>query len=155
MSAVTGSTSAAQGAPSRQNCGDRDENDDPELVRSSTRGMRGQYCHCGCGYIALGVSGGSSCRRRSDGYQQQVDLDTPVIRYIPDLRLSDPRAAQAITLRQLLSHTSGLPPDKQWPPQVPPTREGMVGEFANMPITAQPGHCFSTVADARTRSLRP
>jgi CubicO group peptidase (beta-lactamase class C family) len=74
--------------------------------------------------------------------QQQVDLDTPVISYIPDLRLSDPRAAQAITLRQLLSHTSGLPSDKQWPPQVPPTRDGIVGEFANMPITAQPGTLF-------------
>jgi CubicO group peptidase (beta-lactamase class C family) len=54
--------------------------------------------------------------------QHQVDLDTPVIRYIPELRLSDPRATQAVTLRQLLSHTSGLPPDKTWPRQVPPTR---------------------------------
>ena len=56
--------------------------------------------------------------------QHQVDLDTPVIKYVPDLRLSDPRATQAVTLRQLLSHTSGLPPDGQWPRQVPPTREG-------------------------------
>ena len=41
--------------------------------------------------------------------QHQVDLDAPVIRYIPDLRLIDPQATQAVTLRQLLSHTSGLP----------------------------------------------
>ena len=74
--------------------------------------------------------------------QHQVELDTPVIKYIPDLRLSDPRAAQVVTLRQLLSHTSGLPPDEQWPQQVPPTREGIVSEFANMPITAQPGTRF-------------
>jgi CubicO group peptidase (beta-lactamase class C family) len=74
--------------------------------------------------------------------QQQVDLDAPVIRYIPDLRLSDPQALQAVTLRQLLSHTSGLPADEQWPRQVPPTREGIVGEFASMPITAQPGTRF-------------
>jgi CubicO group peptidase (beta-lactamase class C family) len=74
--------------------------------------------------------------------QQQVELDTPVIKYIPDLRLSDPRAARVVTLRQLLSHTSGLPPDEQWPQQVPPTREGIVSEFANMPITAQPGTRF-------------
>ncbi len=74
--------------------------------------------------------------------QHQVDLDTPVIKYIPDLRLSDPRAAQAVTLRQLLSHSSGLPPDEQWPPQVPPTRLGIVSEFATMPITAQPGTQF-------------
>src|SRR6187200_704524 len=41
--------------------------------------------------------------------QHQVDLDAPVIRYIPDLRLSDPEATKAVTLRQLLAHTSGLP----------------------------------------------
>jgi CubicO group peptidase (beta-lactamase class C family) len=74
--------------------------------------------------------------------REQVDLDTPVIRYFPDLRLSDPKAAQAMTLRQLLSHTSGLPSDDQWPQLVPPTREGIVGEFASMPITAQPGTRF-------------
>ena len=74
--------------------------------------------------------------------QHQVDLDTPVIRYIPELRLSDPRATQAVTLRQLLSHTSGLPPDEQWPRQVPPTREGIVRGFVTMPITAQPGARF-------------
>jgi CubicO group peptidase (beta-lactamase class C family) len=74
--------------------------------------------------------------------QHQVDLDTPAIKYIPDLRLSDPRAAQAVTLRQLLSHTSGLPADEQWPSQVPPTREGIVTEFETMPITAQPGARF-------------
>ncbi len=74
--------------------------------------------------------------------QHQVDLDTPVIKYMPDLRLSDPRVGQAITLRQLLSHSSGLPPDEQWPRQVPPTRQGIVREFATMPITAQPGTRF-------------
>ena len=79
--------------------------------------------------------------------QHQLDLDAQVIRYIPDLRLSDPQATQAVTLRQLLSHTSGLPADEQWPQQVPATRDGIVSEFANMPISAQPGHDFSTVAD--------
>jgi CubicO group peptidase (beta-lactamase class C family) len=74
--------------------------------------------------------------------QQQVELDAPVIKYIPDLRLTDPGIAQVMTLRQLLSHTSGFPPDEQWPQQVPPTREKIVGEFANMPITAQPGTRF-------------
>jgi CubicO group peptidase (beta-lactamase class C family) len=74
--------------------------------------------------------------------QHQVDLDAPVIRYIADLRLSDPQATQAVTLRQLLSHTSGLPADEQWPPQVPPTRAGIVHEFASMPIAAPPGTRF-------------
>jgi CubicO group peptidase (beta-lactamase class C family) len=74
--------------------------------------------------------------------QQQVELDTPVIKYLPDVRLSDPQAAPAVTLRRLLSHTSGLPADEQWPPLVPPTREGIVDEFASMPFTAQPGTRF-------------
>src|SRR6202040_3388466 len=74
--------------------------------------------------------------------QHQVDLDAPVIRYIPDLRLSDPQATQAVTLRQLLSHTSGPPPDEQWPRQVPPTRAGIGRGFVTMPITAQPGARF-------------
>jgi CubicO group peptidase (beta-lactamase class C family) len=74
--------------------------------------------------------------------EHQVDLDAPVIRYIPDLRLIDPQATQAVTLRQLLSHTSGLPADEQWPQQVPATRAGIVSEFASMPITAQPGTRF-------------
>jgi CubicO group peptidase (beta-lactamase class C family) len=74
--------------------------------------------------------------------QHQVDLDTPVIKYIPELQLSGPRIAQAVTLRQLLSHSSGRPPDEQWPSQVPPTRPGIVSEFAAMPITAQPGTRF-------------
>lgn len=74
--------------------------------------------------------------------QHHVDLDTPIVRYIPELRLGDPHATQTITLRQLLSHTSGLPADDQWPRQVPPTRDGIIGEFAGMPITAQPGTRF-------------
>jgi CubicO group peptidase (beta-lactamase class C family) len=47
-----------------------------------------------------------------------------------------------VTLRQLLSHSSGLPADEQWPPQVPATREGIVAEFATMPITSPPGARF-------------
>jgi CubicO group peptidase (beta-lactamase class C family) len=74
--------------------------------------------------------------------QNRVDLDTPVIRYLPDFRLSDPRVTRAVTLRQLLSHTSGLPPDEQWPRQVPPTRSEIIGEFATMPIAAPPGTRF-------------
>jgi CubicO group peptidase (beta-lactamase class C family) len=74
--------------------------------------------------------------------QRRVDLDTPVIKYVPDLRLSEPRAAPAVTLRRLLSHTSGFPADEQWPQEVPPTREGIVAEFSSMPITAPPGTRF-------------
>ena len=45
---------------------------------------------------------------------QQVEagrlaLDAPVRRYLPWFQLADPQAAEALTLRQLLHHLSGLP----------------------------------------------
>lgn len=41
----------------------------------------------------------------------KIDLDTPVIQYLPDLQLADGEAQRAITMRHLLSHTSGLEGD--------------------------------------------
>jgi len=38
----------------------------------------------------------------------QVELDAPVRRYIPELRLEDERAAAKITVLNLLNHTAGL-----------------------------------------------
>ncbi len=38
----------------------------------------------------------------------RVDLDAPVRRYVPELRLKDERAAAEITVLQLLNHTSGM-----------------------------------------------
>lgn len=38
----------------------------------------------------------------------RLNLDVPVVTYLPDLRLADERARETITLRQLLSHQSGL-----------------------------------------------
>lgn len=39
----------------------------------------------------------------------KLDLDAPVQRYLPWFTVADPEAAAQITIRQLLSHTSGLP----------------------------------------------
>jgi CubicO group peptidase (beta-lactamase class C family) len=41
----------------------------------------------------------------------KLDLDAPLTRYIPWLELSEPGTAQRITVRMLLTHTSGLPTD--------------------------------------------
>lgn len=41
----------------------------------------------------------------------EVDLDEPVRRYVPSLELADPSAAGEITLRHLLTHTSGIQGD--------------------------------------------
>lgn len=38
----------------------------------------------------------------------QIELDAPVRRYIPELRLADERAAVEVTVLNLLNHTSGL-----------------------------------------------
>jgi CubicO group peptidase (beta-lactamase class C family) len=37
-----------------------------------------------------------------------VDLDAPVVRYLPGFRLRDDRAADRVLVRHLLSHTSGI-----------------------------------------------
>jgi len=37
----------------------------------------------------------------------RLDLDSPVIRYLPDLKLADAGVAAAVTLRHLLTHTAG------------------------------------------------
>jgi CubicO group peptidase (beta-lactamase class C family) len=74
--------------------------------------------------------------------QQKADLDVPVINYLPDLQLSDSGVAQTLTLRRLLSHSSGLPADEHWPQRTPPTRQDIVAEFARMAITAPPGKRF-------------
>lgn len=39
----------------------------------------------------------------------KVELDAPVQRYLPTFQLADPVAAQQITVRHLLNHTSGIP----------------------------------------------
>lgn len=40
-----------------------------------------------------------------------LDLDTPVVQYLPEFRLADADATKAITARQLLTHTNGIPGD--------------------------------------------
>jgi CubicO group peptidase (beta-lactamase class C family) len=41
----------------------------------------------------------------------RLDLDAPVRQYLPDLKFSDPTATSRVSLRQLLTHTSGLSAD--------------------------------------------
>ncbi|HET9001807.1 MAG TPA: serine hydrolase domain-containing protein [bacterium] len=75
--------------------------------------------------------------------QHKVDLDTPIIKYVPELRLSDPGVTQRVTLRQLLSHTSGLPPDAKWnTPAADASHQQIVHDMATVPITAAPGARF-------------
>ncbi|WP_168207331.1 serine hydrolase domain-containing protein [Microlunatus elymi] len=43
--------------------------------------------------------------------RQQLDLDRPVIELLPELRLGDENATRTVTLRHLLSHSSGIDGD--------------------------------------------
>jgi CubicO group peptidase (beta-lactamase class C family) len=38
----------------------------------------------------------------------QIELDDPISTHLPDLRLADPEATDRVTIRHLLSHTSGI-----------------------------------------------
>jgi dipeptidyl aminopeptidase/acylaminoacyl peptidase len=41
----------------------------------------------------------------------RLDLDKPVLSYLPELRLADPDATDRVTMRHLLTHTSGIDGD--------------------------------------------
>lgn len=56
----------------------------------------------------------------------QVDLDQPVVRYVPDFRLREPGAAERILVRQLVNHTNGIDADT-----LMPTREFGPGAVAS------------------------
>ncbi|RKR91513.1 CubicO group peptidase (beta-lactamase class C family) [Micromonospora pisi] len=72
--------------------------------------------------------------------QGRVDLHAPVRRYVPELALTDERAAAEITVLQLLNHTSGL----DWSVIVE-TGEGddalagYVARLADLKLTSPPG----------------
>lgn len=76
-------------------------------------------------------------RLAADG---RIELDAPVRRYVPELRLTDEKAAATITVKQLLNHTSGL----DWSLQVD-TGEGddaqarQTAELAELKLIAPPG----------------
>jgi len=71
--------------------------DDPSPVASATL-----FHHGSCGKAYTGLL---AALLAADGV---VDLDAPVRRYVPELRLPDPVIADRVTLRDVLCHRSGL-----------------------------------------------
>ncbi|MFI5915938.1 serine hydrolase domain-containing protein [Dactylosporangium sp. NPDC051541] len=49
--------------------------------------------------------------------QGRLDLDAPVVRYLPQFQLNEPGAAEKIQVRHLLNHTSGIDADLYFPRQ--------------------------------------
>ena len=70
----------------------------------------------------------------------KIDLDAPVVAYIPELRLSDAAATRALTVREVLSQASGIPrSDAIWVFGDPADRKAIVDDIANVRLTARPG----------------
>lgn len=68
----------------------------------------------------------------------KVELDAPVRRYVPGLKLADEDVAARITVLQLLNHTAGL----DWNligEDVDDTLEGFVAAMTGLPLIAEPG----------------
>src|SRR6266496_3776175 len=91
----------------------------------------------GIGSVSKTFTATTVMRLVADG---QIELDAPVIRYVPELRLSDQQAATKITVLNLLNHTSGL----DWGLQVD-TGEGddalatYVAKLPELALIAAPG----------------
>jgi CubicO group peptidase (beta-lactamase class C family) len=75
----------------------------------------------------------------------KVDLEAPVVKYLPYFRLNDERYA-AITVRQMLSHLSGMPDvrDYEWdkPQYDDGALERYVRSLSNQSLIAAPGAGF-------------
>ncbi|MGW4210837.1 serine hydrolase domain-containing protein [Lentzea sp. NPDC004789] len=80
--------------------------------------------------------------------QGVLSLDAPVVDHVPELRLRTPGTAERITLRMLLSHTSGLPEgsiERPWRVE----RRGEDGlaafvaeDLPRFPAVAEPGELY-------------
>ena len=75
----------------------------------------------------------------------KIELDAPVQRYLPDFALATPSAAAAITVRQLLDQTSGLPPAAGARPLTGPVTDlaSQVRALADVAPAAAPGVAYA------------
>lgn len=82
--------------------------------------------------------------------QQQLNLDAPILQYLPTLQFSNKDYGREVTLRHLLSHTSGLPAaGKDFGPRDPESLRRFV--YEQIPLykfLAKPGtvHLYSSTA---------
>jgi len=98
--------------------------DDPTAVGPSTLFHHGS---CGKAYTSL-----TATLLAEDGV---LDLDVPVRRYVPELRLPDMTVADRMTVRDLLSHRSGLARhDLVWILNPSWDAEALVARLARLPL---------------------
>jgi CubicO group peptidase (beta-lactamase class C family) len=75
--------------------------------------------------------------------QGKVKLDDPVTKYIPGFKLSDPAATAKVTVRHLLSHTTGMVRNDAAALDPSLTREDVVKLAATVPLHSRPGEKFA------------
>ncbi|MFG2291178.1 serine hydrolase domain-containing protein [Streptomyces sp. NPDC048595] len=69
----------------------------------------------------------------------KVDLDAPVRRYVPELKLADEQAAARITVLNLLNHTAGLDWNLIDDGKGDRSLTGLVAKLPELPLIAPPG----------------
>ncbi|MEU6478162.1 serine hydrolase domain-containing protein [Streptomyces sp. NPDC047017] len=69
----------------------------------------------------------------------KVDLDAPVRRYVPELRLADEGTAATITVLNLLNHTAGLDWNLIDDGMGDRSLTGLVAKLSELPLIAPPG----------------
>ena len=67
-----------------------------------------------------------------------VDLDAPVTAYIPEFELSEPEATETVTVRNLLSHTTGLVRTDASSFDLSVTTEDIIAAAATTPLVGKP-----------------
>ena len=76
----------------------------------------------------------------------QLGLDDPVAKHLPEFRVRDPfPASTPVTLRHLLTQTSGLTRDAPfpyWTTHVFPSREQLLASLAELELTHRPGETY-------------
>ena len=71
-----------------------------------------------------------------------VDLDAPVTTYIPEFELSNPDYTALVTVRDLLSHTTGLVRTDASTFDLSVTTEDIINAVATTPLAGKPGEMF-------------
>jgi CubicO group peptidase (beta-lactamase class C family) len=79
--------------------------------------------------------------------QGKVNLDAPITTYLPWFKVNDPRGP-AITVRQVLTHTAGLPTDLVLDGnRDPDALEQRVHQLANVKLNRDPGTAYEYATD--------
>jgi CubicO group peptidase (beta-lactamase class C family) len=71
-----------------------------------------------------------------------VDLDAPVTTYLPEFKLSDPASTQTVSVRNLLTHTTGLVRTDASSFDVSISTEDIITAAATTPLVGKPGETF-------------